>query len=301
MLGQLTIPLIGAGGEPVDFLRTILSHGVADLPPFFVDPAAPSITVTLTLGRAARTVVIAPGHRGNATVTPRGPAPSAALQKLILHEVRHILRLDEDLSPFYIMALRDPALAWAAAGAGRMMRCQTAFEAAVKTICTTNCAWSRDARMVNALVEHLGRRAPGAPKSGAAGRAFPTPAAMAGADDTFYRDIARAGYRGAYLRQLAESVATGGTDLDALDPAAPAALPDDEVERRLLALPGVGPYAAAHIMMMLGAIAPRARLVDPPQVRAPRRAQVRPRRRHAPPLPPLRSLRRTRILAVPHA
>ena len=29
-------------------------------------------------------------------------------------------------------------------------------------------------------------------------------------------------------------------------------LPDEEVERRLLRLPGVGPYAAAHIMMMLG-------------------------------------------------
>ena len=30
------------------------------------------------------------------------------------------------------------------------------------------------------------------------------------------------------------------------------ALPDDEVARRLQALPGVGPYAAAHIMLMLG-------------------------------------------------
>ncbi len=39
---------------------------------------------------------------------------------------------------------------------------------------------------------------------------------------------------------------------DAHDVAVPAALPDDEVERRLLALPGIGPYAAAHIMMMLG-------------------------------------------------
>ena len=29
-------------------------------------------------------------------------------------------------------------------------------------------------------------------------------------------------------------------------------LPDDELEARLLALPGVGPYAAAHIMMLLG-------------------------------------------------
>jgi len=250
----MTIPLAGAGGEPVDFLRTILSHGVADLPPFFVDARAPSLTVTLALGDAARTVVVAPAREGFASVSAQGPgpAPGAAARRAVVREVRHILRLDEDLSPFYIMARRDPALAWAAAGAGRMMRCQTAFEAAVKTVCTTNCAWSATQRMVNALVEHLGARAPGAPRSGTAGRAFPTPAAMACADDGFYRYIARAGYRGAYLRQLAESVAAGETDLEALDPAAPAALPDDEVERRLLALPGIGPYAAAHIMMMLG-------------------------------------------------
>jgi 3-methyladenine DNA glycosylase/8-oxoguanine DNA glycosylase len=29
-------------------------------------------------------------------------------------------------------------------------------------------------------------------------------------------------------------------------------MPDEEMEQVLLALPGVGPYAAAHIMMMLG-------------------------------------------------
>jgi N-glycosylase/DNA lyase len=31
-----------------------------------------------------------------------------------------------------------------------------------------------------------------------------------------------------------------------------AELPDEEVERRLLELPGVGPYAAAHVMLLLG-------------------------------------------------
>jgi hypothetical protein len=27
------LPLVGAGGEPVGFARTIVSHGVAELPP----------------------------------------------------------------------------------------------------------------------------------------------------------------------------------------------------------------------------------------------------------------------------
>jgi N-glycosylase/DNA lyase len=69
---------------------------------------------------------------------------------------------------------------------------------------------------------------------------------MAAADDEFYRDVVRAGYRGPYLRTLAEDVAAGRVDLEALDDPD---LPDDEAAARLLMLPGVGPYAAAHIML----------------------------------------------------
>jgi len=31
------LPLVGAGGEPIDFARTMVSHGVAELPPNRVD------------------------------------------------------------------------------------------------------------------------------------------------------------------------------------------------------------------------------------------------------------------------
>lgn len=244
--------LRGGGGEPIDLLRTFVSHGVAELPPFRLDQAAPSLTLTLDLGRSARTLTVAPGSRGRGVVTVAGPSPTASMEREIMRQVRHVLRLDEDLSGFYARARRDPALVWACAGAGRMIRSQTVFEEVVKTVCTTNCAWSATERMVGALVEHLGKRAPGAPAVGSAGRAFPTAAAMADADESFYRDVARAGYRGAYLRSLAASVASGDLDLQQLERDSPEGLSDDEVEERLLALPGVGPYAAAHVMMMLG-------------------------------------------------
>ena len=72
---------------------------------------------------------------------------------------------------------------------------------------------------------------------------------MAQADQSFYRDVARAGYRGPYLRTIASDVAEGRLDLEALnDPA----LDDAHVSEQLLALPGVGPYAMAHMMMLLG-------------------------------------------------
>ena len=47
-------------------------------------------------------------------------------------------------------------------------------------------------------------------------------------------------------------MASGALDLEELGSSPRDEIPDEEVERRLLALPGVGPYAAAHVMMMLG-------------------------------------------------
>jgi N-glycosylase/DNA lyase len=226
------LPLVGAGGEPVDLKRTLASHGVASLPPSAIDEESWTLEVTLPSGRGARTVRVSQGRRGYASVE--------GATKPILAQLRHMLRLDEDLSAFYAIARDDPDLAWAATGAGRMLRSPTVFEDVVKTICTTNCAWSGTVRMVTALVDHLGVRA----RTGK--RTFPTPAAMAEAGEDFYRDVARAGYRGAYLRSLADDVASGTLDLEQLnDPE----LPVVEIEARLLALPGVGPYAAAHVML----------------------------------------------------
>jgi N-glycosylase/DNA lyase len=199
-----------------------------------------------------RTIRVTPDGKRAVRVQLMGGRLGARAERSALAAVRHLLRLDENLSDFYRAAASDPDLAWVTKGAGRMLRSATVFEDVVKTICTTNCAWSATERMVGALVEHLGERAPDAPASGTAGRAFPTPRAMARADDDFYVKVARAGYRGRYLRELAASVASGELDLEALAHARPDDLPDDEMQARLLALPGVGPYAAAHIMLMIG-------------------------------------------------
>ncbi len=249
----LEFPLAGAGGEPVDLWRTLNSHGFVELPPMRLDGSARTLEITLPVdGARPRVVRIAQGRPGFGIAAVAGPPPGAGAAERILASVRHVLRLDEDLSRFYELASSDPDLAWAARGAGRMIQSPTVFEDVVKTVCTTNCAWSATERMVGALVEHLGRRAAAAPPAGMAGRAFPTPEAMAQAGEDFYREVARAGYRSAYLVALARSVAEGTVDLEALGRAAPEELPDDELERRLLGLPGVGPYAAAHVMMTVG-------------------------------------------------
>ena len=69
---------------------------------------------------------------------------------------------------------------------------------------------------------------------------------MAAGGGAFYKGVVRGGYRGPYLGQLAGGGGGGTIDLEELnDPE----LPDDEAALRLLALPGVGPYAAAHVML----------------------------------------------------
>jgi N-glycosylase/DNA lyase len=235
--------LKGAGGEPVDLWRTLTSHGVAALPPHVLDEEERRFEATLALPRGrARTIRIGAGRPGHALVEAEGRV-SAADGAVLAETAAHMLRLDADLSGFYEVAAQDPDLAWTTEGAGRMVRSPTVFEDVVKTICTTNCTWSATVRMVSALVAQLGVEAPDGR------RAFPTPAAMAAASESFYRDVARTGYRGAYLRSLARDVARGSLDLEALDDPV---LPDDEVTATLLALPGCGPYATAHMMMLLG-------------------------------------------------
>lgn len=236
--------LRGPGGEPVDLARTVESHGCTTLPPMrpSLDPPSLEAVLRVTRGRPRRIRVSADGEE--AVVEAFGPAPSATASTELLRGAAWLLRLDADLSSFYALVAQDPDLGWVARGAGRMARSASSFEDLIKTICTTNCAWSATVRMTTALVEHLGEPAVGG------GNAFPTPAAMADAPEEFYRDVVRAGYRAKSLRGAARLVADGLLNLEALE--ADRDLTDEEVERRLLAVPGVGPYAAAHMMMMLG-------------------------------------------------
>jgi 3-methyladenine DNA glycosylase/8-oxoguanine DNA glycosylase len=243
-------PLRGPGGEPVDLPRTLASHGTASLPPMLLDEVAGTLEVTLPVpaGRP-RTVMIGSGRPGHARVEVRGRKTGDRVVGHVRNAVRRVLNLDEDLSPFYEVAADDPDLRWVTRGAGRMVHAPTVFEDVVKTVATTNCSWALTKKMVTALVEHLGESAAAAPRDGWRGRAFPRPEAMADATPTFYRDVVRAGYRGPYLRALAGSVTSGAVDLEELRDHD---LPDEEVEARLLALPGLGPYAAAHVMLTLG-------------------------------------------------
>jgi hypothetical protein len=121
------ISLRGPNGEPVDFVRTIVSHGVAELPPNRVDLEACTLQTTLSIPRGARTVRITAGDGKLRIATVKG-----SFHERLTKAVAHMFRLDEDLSAFYEL-VREDELAWCAQGAGRMLRAPTVFEDVVKT------------------------------------------------------------------------------------------------------------------------------------------------------------------------
>jgi len=122
------------------------------------------------------------------------------------------------------------------------------FEDVVKTICTTNVQWAGTKSMVSGLVRQLGDAGPLRGEVEGWPNAFPTPAAIAAADPRVLEG-ARLGYRAPYVRELAERVASGALDLEGLRTQEAST---DDLRRALLGIKGVGPYAAATMLMLLG-------------------------------------------------
>src|SRR5256885_17005134 len=94
-----TLTLRGPGGEPVDLRRTVVSHGLTELPPMRVHPDESGFDVVLAMprGRPVRARV-RPAGRTRARVSARRRPTGAAQEQALLDGVRHLLRLDQDLS-----------------------------------------------------------------------------------------------------------------------------------------------------------------------------------------------------------
>jgi len=228
---------------PFSFAAVADSHGWRQLAPFSGDREDLRYILRLASGRVTELRLTGAGA-GVRVNTEDGLEPAETAE--VTATVAWMLGLDQDLSPFYEAARHEPKLAAAAAQAkGRILRSATLFEDVVKTILTTNTAWASTKRMVANVVNLFGDPLPADP----ARRAFPAPAQLAASDEATLRNEARLGYRAPYVLDLAQQVAAGALDLEALRTAD---LPTPELRRRLLALKGVGPYAAANLLMLLG-------------------------------------------------
>src|SRR5947199_10859522 len=98
-----SIQLVGAGGEAVDFARTLLSHGVADLPPNEIAPDGTLLSTVLTAGEGAWLVELTADAPGHARLGARAGLsdPTTALRPALGAQIRHMLRLDMLLTAIY--------------------------------------------------------------------------------------------------------------------------------------------------------------------------------------------------------
>jgi 3-methyladenine DNA glycosylase/8-oxoguanine DNA glycosylase len=225
------------------FKRTVISHGWCELLPFETNRDSWVLTRTLDLSNSAPVTVLLTANKRAVRVDPsRTLGRKSAAQ--VLRDVRHMLRLDDDMAGFYQTMKTTPDFEWVSEqGAGRLLRAPTVFEDLVKMICTTNCSWSLTKKMVTGLVQSLGR------ESTRGRRTFPTPEAMALMPLKFYVNEVRAGYRAPYVKELAERVAAGSLNVEAW---LKSPLPTAELIKEVKSVKGVGDYAAENVLKLLG-------------------------------------------------
>ncbi|MBA3631928.1 MAG: hypothetical protein H0W58_03810 [Acidobacteria bacterium] len=224
--------------ENFNFIRTVFSHGWCELLPFELDIENWRLSCVFENSKGSVSATVSECD-GKIKIEV---SEDKINEENILRDVRHTLRLDDDLSVFHQLTKKE--FAWIAkTNTGRMLRSPTVFEDLIKTICTTNCSWALTKKMTTNLVEKLGTPT----KEGK--KAFPTAAQMAGKSAEFYKDEIRAGYRSAYFAELAEKVASGKINPESW---LHSDLPTKELKKEMKQIKGVGDYAADNLLKLIG-------------------------------------------------
>jgi 3-methyladenine DNA glycosylase/8-oxoguanine DNA glycosylase len=237
--------LILSGRPPFSLSTVVRSHGWISLAPFAEDERTGGLSYVVRLDSGRVMDMSIQEATGGVRVELDEPLSDAEAAEIERH-VAWMLGLDQDFSAFYALARQEPKLAHVEKRAqGRVLRSPTLFEDTVKTILTTNTSWAGTIRMVKALVGQFGTPL----AADHARRAFPTPDQLAATDTDVLRSAAGLGYRAPYVLELARAVASGRLDLEGFKTAN---MSTPELRRQLLAIKGVGDYAAANLLMLLG-------------------------------------------------
>ncbi len=231
--------------QPFSLTSVVNSHGWVQLRPFswVSDTGILRYIDKLPTGSTAEYEISASGTGVHVSVLGE---VNAKERSSIEARVSWMLAAVQDMSGFYQLAAGEPKLNRAVTNLqGRILRSATVFEDVLKTMLTTNTAWSGTIRMVNALIDIYGETLDGV----SAMRAFPTPTRLANSSEAELREGARLGYRAPYVLELARTVDSGELELEAYKQTT---LPTQELRTQLLAIKGIGAYAAANLLMILG-------------------------------------------------
>lgn len=240
-------------GVPADYdlPRDACSYGYFVLAPNYWDVKGQALWRVFDLGRrAVLAKATQPKGAGTSLTIWTGEKlakPEAAALRI---QLSRMLRLDEDAAHIAKFHTLDPR--FACNGRGRLFRSPTLFEDVIKTVTSCNVTWPSTMQMNRRLCEVLGKKAT-TPKNAPLAHAFPTPSKLARTIAATLRARCRVGYRDVRMIALARLFtlppSKGGIDQARL---ANPATPDEAVFELLIELPGIGPYAAANIMQLLG-------------------------------------------------
>lgn len=233
-----------AARKPFNFTSVVNSHGWRQLAPFTYEESTNTLGYTsqLSNGRVIELTL----RDGTDRVRVETDRLDKAEQKEVKDKVNWMFGLDMDFARFYTASRGEPKLARAKKRSlGRVLRSPTLFEDVIKTILTTNTLWAATKNMTRKLVNTFGAPLEGESEK----RAFPNPASIAASSPEVLKETVRVGYRAPAIHQLAVRVASGQFDLESLKTSD---LPTLELRKELLTINGVGPYAAANLLMILG-------------------------------------------------
>lgn len=230
------------------FQSTVWSSGWCVLAPFVSDHERATLECRYPLpgGYSTQVVLGQPGGRGKPIVARvtggRGARVglSSTEWSAVRSAARHFLRLDDDLEPFYKRCREagEPFIHAERTGFGRLMRSPSLFEDIVKILATTNTTWAGTKSMVANLVSLANAEG-----------VFPTPEQVVAIGAKRLREQCRWGYRAESLAKIARATASGRLDFDRWESWAGSTA---DLEAEILELPGIGPYAAAHVLAVLG-------------------------------------------------
>jgi 3-methyladenine DNA glycosylase/8-oxoguanine DNA glycosylase len=222
----------------------VRSHGWIQMPPFAETPDhGLAYVIRLSTGKVLRFDVHAVGADLKVRATEQ---LTKAEQTELSRTVTWMLDLDQDFTEFYALARQEPKLLkMVERHAGRVLRSPTLFEDVIRTLLTTNTLWKHTLRMCRELTTRYGDPLPCDTEQ----HAFPTPERLALVGDPTLREECRMGYRAPYVNELAQRVACGELNLEALKTSTLSTL---ELRKELMGIKGVGGYAAANLLMLLG-------------------------------------------------
>jgi 3-methyladenine DNA glycosylase/8-oxoguanine DNA glycosylase len=229
--------------SPFEFRLCLMGHGWIALSPHKFDEATERWQTVLRIGNVVVDVLVFARDAESLRVEISAKTKLTTAQVAsVRQQLRHMMRLDDDLSAFYTACKSEPQRHWVAErGGGRLLRSAQVFEDLMKLLFTTNTTWSSTERMTRNLVAALGSKAP------SGNRAFPT-AKQCLRDEEFYREVVRCGYRAGAAMQLAQSF----VDRELTNKTFLAEQPSEELWDRLCGLRGFGPYAAGQAIRLCG-------------------------------------------------